>query len=114
MHGQKAGLHMHWTAYHLVCVVNGLSGVPIKATRKKESRNKVSQSFFMLALTFLVSLIGEITLLVYFIKLFGQLSRPMGCLFGKLVQPLCCSAGCKPFSQLPSRLASFQTVRPGF
>ena len=38
---------MHWTAYHLVCMVNSLFVCPIKATSKKQSGNEASQFFYL-------------------------------------------------------------------
>ena len=52
---------MHWTAYHLICMGNGLFVCPIKATGKKQSGNEASQFFFKSVLALLVRLAGAPT-----------------------------------------------------
>ena len=57
----KVGPCMHWMACHLMCMVNCLSRVLIKATGRscKTTWEEASQFFFMLILALLVSLAGE-------------------------------------------------------
>ena len=44
---KKRAYRMHWMAYYLVRMVNGLFVCPIKATGKKHSGNEASQLFFL-------------------------------------------------------------------
>ena len=126
---------MHWTAYQLVRMVNGLFVCWKEAA--KQSGNEASQFFFKLAFSFtcyshrgpnqrqhgLISvsdprwcswggLLARLPCLYASVNRFQHV-QAAGCLFGKFVQLSSIQAACKPFNQLPSRSISFQTVQPG-
>ena len=128
---------MRWTAYHLVCMVFSCAGKKLQNNR--ETSLEASLFFFKLLLAFLFGHtgaptnaskdrfqyliragIGWVSLASLPIDSLPCLYASVNMLFGP--QAVCLAhlyrfravrAACKPFTVLPSRSASFKTVRPG-
>ena len=124
---------MRWMAYHLMRVVNSLS-FQQKLLNETQFGNEASKFLYMLALAALVTLASETqptpvsnsrsawrlgcetTLLIpSLLSMFECILLKIVCVcLASLYSFRAVRAACKPFSQLPSQSASFETVQPGF